>query len=205
VSKNFLHLPTLFDNDRSQRVWNLLNKAPDLIPLIEHPMVLPMVRHVMGQDCNLHDFQSTSIGPHTDGGAWHVDAPLGQIAEPLPDFPLTLQNVWMLDDFTAENGATRVMPRSHKLRKSPPWSSEPMDGEVILTAPAGSVAYDTRTRSLLDAGLSGLIDSREVTYSRPLAYVSFTKETVTAADGRAARVAPRLRSSQHSPALLTEP
>lgn len=140
VSKNFLHLPTLFDNDQSQRVWNLLDKAPDLIPLIEHPVVLPMVRHVMGQDCNLHDFQSTSIGPHTGGGAWHVDAPLGQIAEPLPEFPLTLQNVWMLDDFTADNGATRVMPRSHKLRRSPPWGNHPLEGEVTLTAPAGSVA-----------------------------------------------------------------
>jgi ectoine hydroxylase-related dioxygenase (phytanoyl-CoA dioxygenase family) len=140
VSKNFLHLPTLFDHDQSQRVWNLLNKAPDLIPLAEHPVILPMVRHVLGEDCNLHDFQSTSIGPRTGGGAWHVDAPLGQIPEPLPEFPLTLQNVWMLDDFTAENGATRVMPRSHKLRKSPPWGSGPMDGEVTLTAPAGSVA-----------------------------------------------------------------
>ena len=140
VSKNFLHLPTLFDEDQSQRVWNLLNKDPELIPLIEHPMVLPMVRHVLGHDCNLHDFQSTSIGPKTGGGAWHVDAPLGQIAEPLPDFPLTLQNVWMLDDFTADNGATRVMPRSHKLRKSPPWGSGPLEGEVTLTAPAGSVA-----------------------------------------------------------------
>ena len=68
------------------------------------------------------------------GGAWHVDAPLGQIAEPLPEFPLTLQNVWMLDDFTADNGATRVMPRSHKLRKSPPWGSGPLDGEVDLAA-----------------------------------------------------------------------
>ncbi len=69
-------------------------------------------------------------------------------------------------------------------------------------APAGSVAYDTRTRSLLDAGLAGLIDSREVTYSRPLAYVSFTKETVTGADGRAERVAPRL---QHGGAHLSHP
>jgi len=140
VSKNFLHLPTLFDDDQSQRVWNLINKAPDLAPLIEHPVVLPMVRSILGADCNLHDFQSTSIGPHTGGGAWHVDAPLGQIAEPLPEFPLTIQNVWMLDDFTEHNGATRVMPRSQKLRKSPPWGSDPLAGEVTLTAPAGSVA-----------------------------------------------------------------
>ena len=140
VSKNFLHLPTLFDQDQSQRVWNLLNKAPELIPLIENPIVLRMVRYVLGQDCNLHDFQSTSIGPRTGGGAWHVDAPLGQIAEPLPEFPLSLQNVWLLDDFTADNGATRVMPRSHLLRRSPPWGEGPLEGEVTLTAPAGSVA-----------------------------------------------------------------
>ncbi len=140
VSKNFLHLPTMFDQDKSQRVWNLINKAPELAPLIEHPVVLPMVRSILGQDCNLHDFQSTSIGPHTAGGSWHVDAPLGQIAEPLPEFPLTIQNVWLLDDFTEHNGATRVMPRSHKLRKSPPWTTSSLEGEVTLTAPAGSVA-----------------------------------------------------------------
>lgn len=140
VSKSFIHLPTLFDQDRSQRVFNLVDKATDLIPLIEHPAILPMVRHVLGVDCNLHDFQSTSIGPHTGGGAWHVDAPLGQIPEPLPEFPMMLQNVWMLDDFTADNGATRVMPGSHKLRKAPPWGGDPLEGEVTLTAPAGSVA-----------------------------------------------------------------
>jgi ectoine hydroxylase-related dioxygenase (phytanoyl-CoA dioxygenase family) len=33
-----------------------------------------------------------------------------------------------------------VMPGSHKLRKSPPWGSDPLEGEVTLTAPAGSVA-----------------------------------------------------------------
>jgi peptide/nickel transport system permease protein len=58
-------------------------------------------------------------------------------------------------------------------------------------APADSVAYDSRTRSLMDAALSRLVDSRETTYSRPLAYVSFTKESVDR-DGRVERVAPRL-------------
>lgn len=140
VSKNFLHLPTLFDQDRSQRVWNLIDKCPDLVGLIEHPSVLPVVRSVLGADCNLHDFESNSIGAHTGGGAWHVDAPLGQIPEPLPEFPLMIQNVFMLDDFTEHNGATRVMPGSHKLRRSPPWGGAPLPGEVALCAPAGSVA-----------------------------------------------------------------
>jgi peptide/nickel transport system permease protein len=62
------------------------------------------------------------------------------------------------------------------------------------TAPgeAGSApAYDARTRSLLDALLAGLIASREATYSRPLAYEGFTKESLLV-DGEVRRVAPRL-------------
>ena len=68
-------------------------------------------------------------------------------------------------------------------------------------AAAGSVAYDTRTRSLLDALLKSLSESRETTYSRPLAYASFTKESIEV-DGRLTRSAPRLL---HGGAHLTRP
>ena len=63
-----------------------------------------------------------------------------------------------------------------------------------LPAAPGSdaAAYDTRTRSLLDALLVRLVDSREATYSRPLSYVAFTKESVEV-DGQVQRVAPRLQ------------
>ena len=66
---------------------------------------------------------------------------------------------------------------------------------------AGSVAYDTRTKSLLDAVLQRLAESRETTYSRPLAYQSFTKESIEV-DGRLTRSAPRLL---HGGAHLTQP
>lgn len=42
----------------------------------------------------------------------------------------------------------------------------------------GAQAYDTRTESVLDSGLAKLIDSREKSYSSPLATHGFTKETV---------------------------
>ena len=141
VMKLFFHLPLLFDQDRSQRIMNLPAKSDEALQLVEEPHILKLVRGILGEDCVLSDLSATSIGSHaTDGGAWHVDVPLGQLPEPLPDFPLTVQNAWMLDDFTAENGATRVVPQSHKLRKKPPWSLQQEHSEVILTAPAGSVA-----------------------------------------------------------------
>jgi peptide/nickel transport system permease protein len=54
-----------------------------------------------------------------------------------------------------------------------------------------AVAYDSRTRSLLDAALGRLVDSRESTYSRPLSYLGFTKESLLV-KGEIKRVAPRL-------------
>ncbi len=52
-------------------------------------------------------------------------------------------------------------------------------------------AYDSRTRSVLDVVLADLLAARESTYSRPLAYVGFTKESLLV-DGVVQRVAPRL-------------
>lgn len=68
-------------------------------------------------------------------------------------------------------------------------------------APQAAVMYDTRTISLLDALLQGLVESREATYSQPLAYVGFTKESIGEGDA-IRRVAPRL---QHGGAHLSDP
>ena len=140
VNKTFLHLPTRFDQDRSQRIWNLLGKSAAACAIAEHQRILPVVRNVLGADSLLSDFSATSVGPRTGGGSWHVDVPLGQLPEPLPEMPLTVQNVWMLDDFTLDNGATRVVPGSHRSRRKPPWSVADLEGQITLTAPAGSVA-----------------------------------------------------------------
>jgi peptide/nickel transport system permease protein len=70
------------------------------------------------------------------------------------------------------------------------------------TASAGAVvAYDTRTESLLDLLLASLVKSRESSYSVPMSYEGFTKES-RVVDGQAARVFPRL---QHGGAHLKNP
>ncbi|RQP23451.1 ABC transporter permease [Piscinibacter terrae] len=62
---------------------------------------------------------------------------------------------------------------------------------ALSSGPGKEVAYEPRTRSTLDAMLESLIDSREATYSKPLAYVGFRKESVEV-NGKVERVAPRL-------------
>ena len=74
----------------------------------------------------------------------------------------------------------------------------------VLPQAAGTgdrVAYDARVQSLLDAGLRRVVQSRESTYSRPLGYVGFTKESLQVG-GEVERVAPRLKFGG---AHLTDP
>jgi len=71
----------------------------------------------------------------------------------------------------------------------------------VAGAASGNVAYDTVTRSSLDYVLSDLIASREVTYSRPLDYLSYRRDTVSI-NGQMQRVSPRLL---HGGAHLSDP
>ena len=59
------------------------------------------------------------------------------------------------------------------------------------SAKGGDVAYDTRTVSLLDGVFSQLVNSRESSYSVPLAYEAFTKESQNVG-GQSVRAFPRL-------------
>ena len=76
---------------------------------------------------------------------------------------------------------------------------------ALPAAPGADVpkatAYDTRTQSVLDVLLVRLVESREATYSRPLAYQSFTLESLTV-DGELRRLPPRLL---HGGAHLRDP
>jgi peptide/nickel transport system permease protein len=60
------------------------------------------------------------------------------------------------------------------------------------TAANAPTQYDTRTRSLLEAWMADLVEARETSYSEPLAYLGFTKETVDHGGGRIVREPPRL-------------
>lgn len=140
VCISFLHLPTFFDEGRSQRVFNLINKDLAFAPLIEHPVVLTMVDAEVGRDAVLLDVSVNHVGAHTDSGGWHVDSPISQVPAPFPDFTLSVQSVWMLDDFTEANGATHVVRGSHRTLQGPPKGKALLDDEVVLEAPAGSLA-----------------------------------------------------------------
>lgn len=141
VCISFIHIPTFFDDGRSQRIFNLINKDVAFAPLVEHPLVLDVLEDDLGRDLIVLDMSVNHVGPHTDSAGWHIDSPLTQIAEPLPNFTLSIQTVWMLDDFSADNGATHVATGSNHTLRKPPRGQVPLDNEAVVEGRAGSVAF----------------------------------------------------------------
>jgi ectoine hydroxylase-related dioxygenase (phytanoyl-CoA dioxygenase family) len=102
--------------------------------------VLSVIEQELGRDLIVLDMSLNHVGPHTNSAGWHVDSPLTQIAEPLPNFTLSIQTAWMLDDFSIDNGATHVATGSNHTQRKPPRGQELLGNEAVLEGPAGSVA-----------------------------------------------------------------
>lgn len=127
--------------EHAHRLANLVDKGDVFRRAIVLPEVLERVRHVLGPELKLSSLNARSADPHGDvGQPLHVDMAA------LPDARgyWVCNTVWMLDDFTRENGPTRIVPGSHRWGVRPQDVSEdplaPHPAEVLLTGRAGSVA-----------------------------------------------------------------
>ncbi|HTU19747.1 MAG TPA: phytanoyl-CoA dioxygenase family protein [Gemmataceae bacterium] len=123
-----------------RRLANLVNKDEVFREVILLPRLLEYVRHVLGRHIKLSSLHARSADPHgIRGQPLHAD--MSAIAD--EHGPWVCNTLWMLDDFTAENGALRVVPGSHRFRRLPADSlADPLadhPDQVLLTGPAGSV------------------------------------------------------------------
>ena len=79
--------------------------------------------------------QLVGVGPGQEAQWIHEDTEL--IPLPRPPIPITIDAIWVLSDFRDDNGATRILPGSHKFPTSPEYGKE--YDAVTATMPAASV------------------------------------------------------------------
>lgn len=131
----------LNNKDREKIVYNLHNKDISYFNLCDHPKVFPIIKNMLqegsyqnSQPVNLLGFDARSPSPYTDAQQLHLDSNLpGQAG-----YPLIMVALFMLDDFTVENGATRIVPGSH-LRSDYAENNKVYDEELSVEANKGSV------------------------------------------------------------------
>ena len=96
----------------SRLVWNLINKGDCFLKLIDHPKILPLIQHIIGDRVCL-----CSMGAHMNGSgnermALHQDQwPL--VPHPM-EFAFMANVMYLISDNSPENGGTRLIPGSHK-------------------------------------------------------------------------------------------
>ncbi|HUY21465.1 MAG TPA: phytanoyl-CoA dioxygenase family protein [Acidimicrobiales bacterium] len=124
-----------FEGARTRRAYALFAKTRCLDAAAVHPLVLGVLDEVLGH-CQLSAPTGIEIGPgevaqvlHHDDGIYPLPRPHGEVV---------LNTMWALDDFTEANGATRLVPGSHRWVSEQPSAQTPT---VAATMPAGSVLF----------------------------------------------------------------
>ncbi len=123
----------------TNRLSNLVDKGEIFEICFTHPRVLAAMRHVLGPDFRLSSLNGRAALPGQGLQGLHADWGTG--VEPGDYY--VCNSIWLLSDFTEQNGATRVVPGSNRSGQHPKDALDdptvPHPDEVILTAPAGTV------------------------------------------------------------------
>jgi len=101
-----------------RRLANLANKGEIFRGIYTHPQVLEIVETVMGPDIRISMVNARDVPPQTGVRMpFHMDSDGGRHRDEKGYNAATA--IWMLDEFTVENGATAFVPGSHLFGKSP--------------------------------------------------------------------------------------
>jgi ectoine hydroxylase-related dioxygenase (phytanoyl-CoA dioxygenase family) len=121
------------DPTQERILFNLHNKDPLFLELIDHPAILPILENKMEPTVIQNYFNARDPKPGCKDQRLHLDSRI-----PIPTNTVMMQVVWMIDDFSVENGATRAVPGSHKSGACPdPAITYPEERHI--TGKAGSV------------------------------------------------------------------
>src|ERR1043165_883824 len=115
----------LFEGVRTMRIYNLGAHGDRYHQVPVHDRWLPIIEGVLDKNCLISSLSPIDIGPGEAAQPLHADDQL--IPLPKPHVSIICNSMWALTDFTIENGATRLVPGTHRADRSPQPFGEPVE------------------------------------------------------------------------------
>ena len=123
------------EGSRTIHIHNLLARCAGASELAIHASILPIAEQLLGLDCLLSSMTAVVVEPGEKARPVRASDQLVPMAK--PHMPVMCRMIWALDDFKEINGATKVVPGSHKADHSP--SGGRHHYAVAADMPKGSV------------------------------------------------------------------
>ena len=134
--------PDDFAGRRTRRTGGLVARSATCRELVMHPLVLGAVGALLGHATSfqLHLTQVIGIGPGEPGQPIHRDQWAFDFFPFPPVYEVQCNNIWAMNDFTEANGATRLVPQSHRLGDRREFTHDETEPAEM---PAGSILFYT--------------------------------------------------------------
>jgi ectoine hydroxylase-related dioxygenase (phytanoyl-CoA dioxygenase family) len=130
----------LFEGARTVRIYNLLARGALYQQVPVHERILPIVEGVLDRGCLVSSLSSIDIGPGEAAQPLHADDQLIPLPKPHPS--IICNTMWALTDFTVANGATRLVPGSHRADRSPQPFGEAVETRAAEMAAGSVLVFD---------------------------------------------------------------
>ncbi|HEY9694625.1 MAG TPA: phytanoyl-CoA dioxygenase family protein [Oculatellaceae cyanobacterium] len=129
----------LLIDEQRERVYGLVYKGEIFELMVQHPTVIEVIEAILGKDMTLGGFSAHILNPGATSMGVHVDYPYWTMKPPFPASPvMEIQVIWMVEDFTSNNGAP-VFAKGSQKHCSPPDLVEFPKISQKVTGKAGSV------------------------------------------------------------------
>ena len=105
---------------KKERLYGLIYKGDVFANLVQDKLMLSIIEAILGENIILGGFSAHILHPGAKRMGIHVDYPYWAMPAPFPKYPiLEIQVIWMMEDFTANNGAPLFVPGSQNLATQP--------------------------------------------------------------------------------------
>ncbi len=133
------------DSPFGDRMHSIFYEDPVFAEALMNPAMLTMVTYLLGYSAVLSNMGCWMKGPCKSNFPLHTDC--GGMPSPLPQQAYAAQCTYLLTDFNRENGATCLVPGSHRWNRNPignektllPYEEGGSEQAVACDAPAGSI------------------------------------------------------------------